>query len=311
VIGDTILDEYQYCDAIGKSSKDPTLALKYQSHDLFAGGVLAVANHVANFASSVQMITFIGDQNSQELFIRRQLYPNVTPHLLVKENSPTTIKRRFVDGYSFNKLLEIYVMNDSTPEEQEEQEACNLIKKIALDCDLVIAADFGHGAISHTMRETLINSAPFLAVNTQANAGNRGFHTITRYPKADYCCIAEHELHLETRSKTGDLRKKIENLCRHMHCQYFTVTLGRKGSAICSDDNQYVKIPSFTEKVIDRVGAGDTFFGVTSLMAAQNAPLELIGFIGNIVGSLAVKVIGNKKAINRQSTEKFITSILK
>ncbi len=311
VIGDTILDEYQYCDAIGKSSKDPTLAMKYQSHDLFAGGVLAVANHVANFASSVQLISFIGDQDSQELFIRRQLHSNVTPHLLTKENSPTTLKRRFVDGYSFNKLLEIYVMDDSEPKHDAEQKACKLIKEIAGDCDLVIAADFGHGAISNKMRDTLIESAPFLAVNTQANAGNRGFHTITRYNKADYCCIAEHELHLETRSKGGDLRMKMNNLCNHLNCQYFTVTLGRKGCAIYSNNDRYVKIPSFTKKVVDRVGAGDAFFAVTSLTAAQKAPAELVGFIGNIVGSLAVKVIGNKKAINKQSTEKFITSILK
>ncbi len=57
VIGDTILDDYHYCRAIGTSSKDPALALQYESHDLFAGGVLAVANHVANFAGKVQLVT--------------------------------------------------------------------------------------------------------------------------------------------------------------------------------------------------------------------------------------------------------------
>ena len=55
VVGDTILDEYQYCSAIGKSSKDPVLALKYHSHDLFAGGVLAVAN----FADKVKLVIFM------------------------------------------------------------------------------------------------------------------------------------------------------------------------------------------------------------------------------------------------------------
>ncbi|MCP4369897.1 MAG: adenylyltransferase/cytidyltransferase family protein, partial [Deltaproteobacteria bacterium] len=41
VIGDTILDDYHYCDPLGKSNKDPVLALHYKSNDLFAGGVLA------------------------------------------------------------------------------------------------------------------------------------------------------------------------------------------------------------------------------------------------------------------------------
>ena len=70
VIGDTILDEYQYCEVIGKSSKDPVLAMKYQSHDLFAGGVLAVANHAANFANQVKLVTVLGEQDSHEEFIR-------------------------------------------------------------------------------------------------------------------------------------------------------------------------------------------------------------------------------------------------
>lgn len=38
IIGDTILDEYQIASTLGKSSKDPILALKYQSHELYAGG---------------------------------------------------------------------------------------------------------------------------------------------------------------------------------------------------------------------------------------------------------------------------------
>ncbi|MCG8688223.1 MAG: adenylyltransferase/cytidyltransferase family protein, partial [Desulfobacterales bacterium] len=79
VVGDTILDEYLYCDAIGKSSKDPVLAVKYQSRDLFAGGVLAVANHVGAFTDKVDLLTVIGDQDPHEEFIRANLSPSVTP----------------------------------------------------------------------------------------------------------------------------------------------------------------------------------------------------------------------------------------
>ena len=113
VIGDTILDEYQYCSAIGKSSKDPVLALKYHSHDLFAGGVLAVANHVANFADRVQLVTVLGERDSHEDFIRSQLHSDVTPYFAIQDGAPTLIKRRFIEGYSLNKLFEVYVMDDS------------------------------------------------------------------------------------------------------------------------------------------------------------------------------------------------------
>jgi rfaE bifunctional protein nucleotidyltransferase chain/domain len=45
VIGEAIIDEYIFCEVLGRSSKDPLLAFKYGSTETFAGGSLAVANH--------------------------------------------------------------------------------------------------------------------------------------------------------------------------------------------------------------------------------------------------------------------------
>lgn len=311
VIGDTILDEYQYCEAIGKSSKDPVLALKYQSHDLFAGGVLAVANHVANFAKSVQLATVIGERDSYEDFIRSQLRSNIAPHFLVQDSAPTLIKRRFIEGYSLNKLFEVYVMDSAGLCNQKDSQLCKWVQDQAADYDLIIAADFGHGAISDDLIDALEKCAPFLAVNTQANAGNRGFHTISRYHRADYVCIAEHEIRLEARQLNGDLKPMIERLAQNLSCKQFVVTMGRRGALVRNHTGDFIEVPSFAQNVVDRVGAGDAFFAVTSLAAVQSEAAELIGFIGNVVGSLAVEIVGNKKAIDRQSTQKFITNLLR
>lgn len=78
-----------------------------------------------------------------------------------------------------------------------------------------------------------------------------------------------------------------------------------------SSTGDFIEVPSFAHNIVDRVGAGDAFFAVTSLAAAQSAPSELIGFIGNVAGSLAVEIVGNKKSIDRPSMEKFITNLLR
>ncbi len=310
VIGDTILDEYQYCDALGKSSKDPTLVLQYQSHDMFAGGVLAVANHVANFVNSVQLVSVIGTKNSHEKFIRSQLHPRVRPVLFSQPDAPTLIKRRFLDGYSFNKLFEVYVMDDSGLPAKQHIEACNWLSRHIRDYDLVIAADFGHGTISRGMIKLLSDESKFLAVNTQANAGNRGFHTISRYPRTDYACIAEHELYLETRTQGGKLLPLMADIAKQLSSRQFVVTRGRKGCAVLGNED-FTQIPAFALRVVDRVGAGDAFLSVTSLAAVQDVPNEIIGFLGNVTGALAVECIGNKKAIDKLSLHKYITSLLK
>jgi len=311
VIGDTILDEYQYCEAIGKSSKDPVLALRYQSHDLFAGGVLAVANHVANFARSVQLVTVLGEMDSHEAFINSQLSDNISSNFIIRKNAPTLIKRRFIEGYSLNKLFEVYIMDNTGLPSYQDKDVCSWLMEKLPDYDVVIAADFGHGAISETMVQTLIDHARFLAVNTQANAGNRGFHTISRYPRADYACIAEHEIRLETRTLDGDLRPLMNDIAHRLNCRRFVVTRGRKGALVRNDHGGFVEVPSFATNIVDRVGAGDAFFAVTALAAAQGAPDEVLGFIGNIVGALAVEVVGNKKSIDKMSTQKYIESLMK
>ena len=311
VIGDTILDEYQYCQAIGKSSKDPTLALKYESHDLFAGGVLAVANHVANFANKVQLVTVLGEQDRREKFIRSQLHSNVSPYFVYHPSAPTLIKRRFVEGYSLNKLFEVYVMNDSYLPEELNKSVSQWLREELPKYDLVISADFGHGAISKETVRTLAAKARFLSINTQANAGNRGLHTVTRYPRSDYVCIAEHELRLETRAQNGNIRPQMHFLAQKLGCCQFVVTRGRNGCAVCDENGDFVQIPSFAQNVVDRVGAGDAFLAVTSLAASLGVSSEILGFIGSVVGSLAVEILGNKKSIDKPSVQKHIVSFMK
>lgn len=311
VIGDTILDEYQYCDAIGKSSKDPVLAVKYKSHDLFAGGVLAVANHVANFVNTVQLVTVLGDQDSHEEFIRSQIQSNISPYFFIRDNAPTLIKRRFIEGYSLNKLFEVYVMDDSYLPPQKNMEICNWLQKNTSHFDLIIAADFGHGTISQDMIRDLVSHSRFLAVNTQANAGNRGFNTISRYPRADYICIAEHEIRLEARNLNGELRPIMFDLAKRLNCPQLVVTRGRQGAAACDHQGGYVSVPSFAQNVVDRVGAGDAFFALTSLAAVLGVSNEILGFIGNVTGSLAVEILGNKKPVDKLGIKKYITSLMK
>ena len=311
VIGDTILDDYHYCEAIGKSSKDPVLVLKYHNSDMFAGGSLAVANHVASFAKQVRLVSILGEHDSYHEFIKEKLKPNINPHFTMQPDAPTLIKRRFIDGYSFNKLFEVYIMNGSGLPDDLDLELCEMVKEELTQYDLVIAADFGHGAISRNMIKTLCENAPFLVVNTQANAGNRGFHTISCYPRADFVSLAEHEIRLETRILNGPLRQMMDEVAQKIRCQTLVVTRGRRGCLVRGKEGSFIACPSLTMKVVDRVGAGDAFFSVAAMTAFLGGDEELIGFLGNVAGAMAVEIIGNKKAIDKMSVKKQITSLMK
>src|SRR5271163_2896954 len=73
VIGDTIIDEYHYCLPLGKSSKSPTISTVFLRSEEYAGGVLAIANHLEQFAGKVKLITCLGKDTMHDNFINKTL----------------------------------------------------------------------------------------------------------------------------------------------------------------------------------------------------------------------------------------------
>ncbi|MBF0294217.1 MAG: adenylyltransferase/cytidyltransferase family protein [Magnetococcales bacterium] len=311
VVGDAILDDYHYVNAIGKSSKDPILALKHLSSDMFAGGAVAIANQVAQFASRVELLTVLGARESHEAFLRDSLSENVTPRFHIHPDAPTLTKRRYLEGYALTKLFEVYIEGDTPLPRSVEQEMRHWLTENLGRFDLVIVADYGHGAITDGLVKTLVDSDAFLAVNTQANAGNRGYHTVSRYRRADYVCLAEPEVRLECRSLHDEIHPLLDQVARRLACGKMAVTRGKRGSIMRDVHGNTVEVPAFVFNAVDRVGAGDAFLSVTAPAARLNAPEELIGFIGNVLGSLAVEIIGNKHVVKKLTLKKHITSILK
>lgn len=309
LVGDAILDEYTYCSPLGSSSKDPVLALLHQSNDLFAGGAAAVANHLAQHVKKVIYCTVLGDDH-KETFFRKNLAPNVDLHAVVRPDASTVCKSRIIDGYSFQKLLEVYHMNRAPLPDETEYALEKLTGRYMPEADLVISADFGNGCIMLPLVSHLCAKAPFLAVNAQANAGNRGYHTIGRYSKVDFASLASHEITLEYRNSSLTSIDMMVELKRRLKARCILLTEGRNGCSVL-DDVALQRAPSFAANVVDRVGAGDALFSLTSLAAYRNFPADLIAFLGNISGSLAVETIGNAKAVSKAAIIKYLTAILK
>ena len=310
VIGDTIIDEYQYTSPLGTSSKDPILAVLNQNTDVFAGGVLAVANHIGAFAGQIALGTVIGGVDSHENFIREQLSPSIDSRFFSVPGLPTTVKHRIIDGYSTNKLIEVYKMGPACVL-PSPKETTDWLKDVAADFDLVVVADFGHGFMTQELKDIVSREARFLCVNTQANAGNRGFNFISKYNRMDFASIAEHELRIDRRDNTEPFDRLMDQLFDEIQCPRLCVTRGRQGCVIRNGNGVVVRVPAFAIKTIDRVGAGDAFFSLASLCAALEIDSEAIGFLGNVAGALAVEVIGNRKTLDRDRLRSYVVSLLK
>lgn len=311
VIGETIIDEYQYCETMGKSGKEPILAAHYSHAETFAGGILAVANHVAAFSEHVKVVTMLGTIDSHEEFIREKLAPHVEPAFLYMENAPTIVKRRFVEKYPFQKLFEIYVMDGNTNTAERSQELYKTLEEELPKYDVVIVTDYGHGMITPEVVELLCTRAPYLAVNTQTNAGNHGFNLISKYQRADYISISEKEVRLEARDRLKDLRDIVLAVAEKTACDRIMITRGKSGCLCYSKADGFFEVPAFVSHIVDRVGSGDAVLSISALCDAQKPPIEIVGFIANAVGAQAVLTVGNQRPVDRVPLLKHIETLLK
>jgi len=310
VIGEAIIDEYMYCETLGKSGKEPILAAQFIREERFAGGSIAIANHVASFAGSTHLLTMLGSVDSHEPFIREKLVPGVEPEFLTMQGSPTIVKRRFIETYPFQKLFEVYVMDEEGGTRNEE-DLCRRLDRLLPSFDVVIVADYGHGMLGERAIRVICEKSKCLAVNAQLNAGNHGFNTVSKYSRADFISLSEKEIRLETRNPSGDLQKIVEDVAEDLHCPRVLVTRGAKGNLCYSGTEGFFSVPGLSTKTVDRVGAGDAVFAVGSLCAALDAPMEVLGFIGNAVGIEAVGIVGNQRFIERAPLIKHLEALLK
>ena len=145
----------------------------------------------------------------------------------------------------------------------------------------------------------------------QVNAGNHGFNTVSKYRRADFVSLSEGEIRLEARDPTGDLREIVMRVADGLKCPQVLVTRGAKGSLCYGRDEGFFETPGFALRTVDRVGAGDAVFAIGSVCAALGAPIDLIGFIGNAVGSEAVEIVGNQRFIERAPLLRHIEALLK
>jgi rfaE bifunctional protein nucleotidyltransferase chain/domain len=314
LIGDTIIDDYQYVEPMGKSPKEALVATKYIDRELFAGGVIAAANHVAGFCRDVEVVTAFGTGESHEALVRKSLAPNVKLHPLWRDGVPTTRKTRFVEtSYAMRKMFEVYFFDDRPLTPTVSAEVMDIVEKIGGDFDCVIVTDFGHGMISKPIIDVLTKHARFLAVNAQTNSANTGFNLVTRYKRAHLICIDGPEARLAIGEKDMDVTTIVsEALPQRIACPRFIVTQGRHGCATFDSlGGGLGRVPALTNTMVDPVGAGDAFLSLASPIAAAGAPLNIVGFFGNVAGAIKIGIVGHRMPVGKAPVVKFVTSLLK
>lgn len=310
IIGETIIDQYTYCSPLAKSSKDPLLVFQEHGTNIFPGGVLAIANNCAGWVEQAKTISVATSKDSIFNLFREKMNANVKIEFINTLDRSDILKHRYVDLDSNARVFEYYNFLDKYLPADSIKEIENLLTKYIPKSDLVLAADYGHGFFTPELITFLDSSACFLSINTQANAGNRGFNTVSKYPRADVITMNSAELRLELRNKNPDFLKIIPKLLASMKAKIAVLTFGGDGLVVFNDQGEFERVPAFAGKVVDKVGAGDAVFAMASLLAKTGASLKVIGFLTNLVAAHEVSQLGHQKSLSQIDLRKQAKSML-
>tara|TARA_A100001011_G_C14301043_1_gene840809 strand:- start:201 stop:1751 length:1551 start_codon:yes stop_codon:yes gene_type:complete len=312
IIGETIIDQYNFCEALGKSGKEPVLVLRDLKTEQYLGGSAAISRHLSSFCNKITLLSMVGEKGEYLKEINKTLPKNISFKYIRKKNSPTIIKRRFLDYVANNKVLGVYSINDEILNIKDEKLFNNYLNKTLKNHDLVIVSDYGHGLISKKSAKLISQKAKFLALNAQINAANIGYHNMRNYKNLDCVIINDREIRHEMRDKTSTIKDLMRKLSNEQNIQNLVVTKGTEGSLFLNKKSKkFYSSQAYSTSAVDKIGAGDAMLSIIALCIKSGFPEELSLIVSSLAAAQSVKTIGNKEAINKVEMLKTLDHFLK
>jgi rfaE bifunctional protein kinase chain/domain len=298
VIGDTIVDNYVACDAIGMSAEAPVLVVKELENREFIGGAAIVASHVAALGAKCHYISVVGEDDQSNMVSKSLIGQNIGIDLIVDESRPTTYKTRYM--VENQKLFRVSRIKDHKISAEIEQKIIDKLTVLAPNIDGILVSDFIYGVITQNILDFIIklskqfNIKLYGDLQCSSQAGKvskfRDFDLITPTEKESRIALDDNESGVEWVATT---------LLKNTNSKNMLMKLGSDGFIAYSKnliDRQ--DFPALSVNPVDVTGAGDSLFAVMSVSLSSGANLIEASVIGTCMASLAVKDIGNTPITN-------------
>ncbi len=315
VIGEPIVDTYSFCNPDSISSKNPCVSARFLQEENYAGGSLAIANHLSDFVKRTTLVFTHGGEEYFRQILAEKVDPRVKIEALVLPKIPTPRKTRYIGADRRQRLFELTNLRNDQWVGYDPAPFAELMKTHAGAADVVkVVADFGHGLFEGEILRSVGALPGYLGLNVQTNSSNFGFNPFTKHRHFSFLGIDVRE----ARIAHHDRFAPAVEILRRMQKEYsaggasIAMTLGADGAHYFPRHNggEFYGT-AFADNVVDATGAGDAFFGLASLCDAVDCPPPILLFLGNVFAGLKTKIIGNKSAVTRAQLVKAVAAILK
>jgi rfaE bifunctional protein kinase chain/domain len=297
VIGDTIVDQYIQCNAVGMSQEDPTIVVTPDESKLFLGGAGIVAGHTKSLgAKEVGYFSVVGQDEHSEYVQQRLNDYGLVANVYEDDTRPTNLKTRYrvgaktllrvneVRSHDISALIQAQVMQD--------------FKGAVDDADVILFSDFNYGMLPQSLVDEITdyvsNKSVVMAADSQTSSQ---VGDISRFKNMDLLTPTEREIRVALKNDKDGLVVLSQKLTSATQCKNLFVTLADEGILIHKPINgtwENDRIKALAANSVDPAGAGDCLFASTALAIACGANIWEASFIGSVAAACQVSNVGNQ-----------------
>jgi len=296
VVGDTIVDQYTACEAVGMSAEAPVVVVRELEDRVFIGGAGVVASHVRALGAQCELVSVVGMDGPAEL-VRQHLDSQGIGNSLIEDASrPTTVKKRYLVGNQ--KLFRVTRMEEHVLFPHVEDQLISRLEDVACRVDGLIVSDFVYGVITDRVLQVIQDLARRHDINLYGDLQcSSQVGDITRFKNFALLCPNEREARMALQDKASGLEQLANQMIQSTGCQKLVMKLGSEGF-IAYDRDQQGKLfnqhfPALSVNPMDVTGAGDSLLAVMAVGTSAGHPIMATAAIGCCMAALAVETMGN------------------
>ncbi len=311
VIGDTILDQYAGCEAIGLSAEAPVLVVKELQKKNFLGGASIVASHIAALGAKSHFLSVVGKDNNAEIIEDKLIKENIKYDLIKDPSRPTTFKKRYI--VENQKIFRVSRLNDHLLDKEIEKKILQKIKDKAPFMNGIVISDFVYGVITENLiKEVLVMAKKYNLMIFGDLQCSSQIGSITKFNNFSLLCPNEKEARIALQDKDSGLETLSNRLIERTRSEKLIMKLGSEGfiayDKVNDINTKSQSFPSLSVNPVDVSGAGDSLLAVMSTAISTSDNFMSAAAIACCMTAIAVENMGNLP-ISSNSLKDFLVNI--
>ena len=293
VVGDTIIDKYNFCTILGQTTKTPTFSVKKLSEETYIGGAGIVAQHLAKLGAKVTFTSIIGDDDLGKFAQKEINRSGIKFNCIIDKSRSTTLKERYwANQY---KLIQLYTVDNHVPSKE-------IIKKIGkkisnTNVDGIIFSDFRHGIFNAESIKFFTNKIKKKIIKIADSQVSNRWGNILDFKNFDLILPNEKEARFSLADQDSSIRNLGSKLIKKAKAKNLILKIGDKGIMVFRErgihPREFFPIDSFTNKIVDGVGAGDAMLAASSLAIICSKNILISSILGNVSAAIVCEQNGN------------------